>query len=252
MIFTNLILTNLRTQYLGKNIEYYQRLESTNTEAWELLNNNQAKHGMMVITDNQLKGKGRNGNTWFMGPSKGLALSLILTKPIEFKDAILLPLAAGVAAARTLDNRGSQAQLKWPNDIIINEKKCGGILCESKISKGIVTSMVIGIGMNINEREKDFPENLIQSSTSLYLETGYSHQRELISAIFTTFFETIIDDLPSVTKQWENYCNHLEKNVSFTQEGIKYNGPFKGIHNNGQALIEINKDIKKFSSIVLE
>ena len=78
MIFTNLIHTNLRTNILGKNVEYYQRLESTNAEAWELLEEEQAEHGMIVITDNQLKGKGRNSNTWFMSPSKGLAMSCLL------------------------------------------------------------------------------------------------------------------------------------------------------------------------------
>ena len=78
MIFTNLIQTNLRTEELGKQIEYYQRIGSTNKEAWELIDLEEARHGTIVITDNQLSGKGRNGNNWFMSPSKGLAMSIIL------------------------------------------------------------------------------------------------------------------------------------------------------------------------------
>ena len=97
MIFTNLIQTNLRTIQFGKDIEYYQRLESTNVESWELIKKNNASHGMIVITDNQYKGKGRNNNTWFMGSSKGLAMSIILTKPMSIKDAELIPITIGVS-----------------------------------------------------------------------------------------------------------------------------------------------------------
>lgn len=252
MIFTNLIHTNLRTNYLGKDVEYYQRLGSTNAEAWELLENDRASHGMIIITDNQLQGKGRNGNIWSMSPSKGLAMSLILTEPLTIKNAELIPIAAGVAAAMTLENRGLTPELKWPNDIMISGKKCGGILCESKISDKKVYPMVIGIGININETENDFPEMILEASTSLFLESGHTHQRELTCAIFTTFFEKILDDLPSTIEQWIGYCNHLGDMVSFTHDGVKCNGLFKGIDERGQALIEIDNNIKPFPSIILE
>ena len=189
MIFTNLIQTNLRTKHFGENIEYYQRLESTNIESWELIEENNASHGMIVITDDQYKGKGRNNNSWFMSPSKGLAMSIILTEPLSIEEAELIPIAAGVATAKTIENRGAVPQLKWPNDILIGDKKCGGILCESKISNNMVKNMVIGIGLNINENENDFPEEIIRSATSLSIETGHSTQRELVCAIITTFFE---------------------------------------------------------------
>ena len=89
MIFTNLIQTNIRTRRFGKEIEYYQRLVSTNLEAWDLIENNDASHGMIVITDNQFQGKGRNGNSWFMSPSKGLAMSLVMLKPLSLKNCLL-------------------------------------------------------------------------------------------------------------------------------------------------------------------
>ena len=160
MIFTNLIQTNLRTRRFGKEIEYYQRLGSTNLEAWNLIENNEASHGMIVITDNQFQGKGRNGNSWFMSPSKGLAMSLVILEPLSLKKAELISIAAGVAVAKALKIRGGKPKLKWPNDILLGNKKCGGILCESRISGQTVNSMVIGIGLNINETENDFPKNL--------------------------------------------------------------------------------------------
>ena len=158
MIFTNLIQTNLRTRRFGKEIEFYQRLGSTNLEAWNLIENNEASHGMIVITDNQFQGKGRNGNSWFMSPSKGLAMSLVMLDPLSLKKAELISIAAGIAIAKALKNRGGKPKLKWPNDILLGNKKCGGILCESRISGQTVNSMVIGIGLNINETENDFKE----------------------------------------------------------------------------------------------
>ena len=252
MIFTNLIHTNLRTNILGKNVEYYQRLDSTNAEAWELLEEEQAEHGMIVITDNQLKGKGRNSNTWFMSPSKGLAMSLVLIRDFSIEEAELIPIAVGVAAARMLKNRGVDSQLKWPNDLMINDKKCGGILCESKISDQRVYQMVIGLGININETKDDFPNDLSDTSTSLFLESGHTHQRELTCAIFTTFFEKMLDDLESTIDDWKKYCAHLNKKVSFSHNGVKHQGIFKDINGRGHAIIEINNNMKTFPSITLD
>ena len=252
MIFTNLIYTNLRTNTLGKNIEYYQKLESTNAEAWELLEEGLADHGMIVITDNQTSGKGRNGNEWFMSPSKGLAMSLILNKQLSLEDAELIPIATGVAVAMTLKNRGLEPRLKWPNDIMIDGKKCGGILCESKVSGQKVNQMVVGLGININETNEDFPEDLNIKSTSLFLESERTQQRELICAIFTTFFEKILDDLDSVIDEWKKYCAHIDEEVSFTHNGVKHHGIFKDINERGHALIEMKSSIITFPSIILD
>ena len=120
MIFTNLIQTNLRTETLGKKIEYYQSLNSTNDEALELIESGQAENGMLIITDNQIKGKGRNGNSWYMAPSKGLTMSLILLKPFSVNHTRLIPLATAVAISKALTNRGANPKVKWPNDILLD------------------------------------------------------------------------------------------------------------------------------------
>ncbi len=252
MIFTNLIQTNLRTIQFGKDIEYYQRLESTNVESWELIKNNNASHGMIVITDNQYKGKGRNNNTWFMGSSKGLAMSIILTQPMSIKDAELIPITIGVSVAKALENRGAIPNLKWPNDIFLEGKKCGGILCESRVSQNMVQNMVIGIGININETENDFPEDIRASSTSLSIETGHTNQRELVCAILTTYFEQLMGNLTSNFKLWENYCSHMNSKVSFHHGNLEHNGIFKGINDKGHALIDIKNNPHTFPSITLK
>ncbi len=251
MIFKNLIQANLKTEYLGKNIEYYQIIDSTNKEANELIKNNEALHGMMIITDNQKSGKGRSNKKWHMGPSKGLAMSLIYLKTVLYNNALLIPLAAGLSIAETLKNRGLNPIIKWPNDILINNKKIGGILCESKIQKNTIESFIIGIGLNINETINDFPENLKETATSLFIEKGFSFQRELICAIITTFLERYLQDLNSVIDQWLSYCNYLDKKVTFNFQGKKCSGIFRGINQKGYAIIKIGNDIKEFPSILI-
>ena len=107
MIFKNLIQANLKTEYLGKDIEYYQIIDSTNKEAKSIINNNEATHGMMVITDNQKNGKGRLNNGWFMGSGKGLAMSIIYLKTLSINKATLIPLASGLAIAKALENEAN-------------------------------------------------------------------------------------------------------------------------------------------------
>lgn len=252
MIFTNLIQTNLRTKVFGKKIEYYQRIGSTNEEAWELINTGEADHGTMVITDNQFSGKGRDNNDWYMSPSKSLAMSIIIKDEITIEQALLVPLAAGLAVAKTLKNRSFKPQLKWPNDILLNSKKCGGILCESRIQKNKITEMVIGIGLNVNDQKSDLNQGIQNIATSLLIESGYPNQRELISAIITTYFEQVFDNLSSVTNQWLDYCYHLNKKIKFKYMNDSESGVFKGISDKGFAKVEIENQIKEFPSITID
>ncbi len=252
MIFTNLIQTNLRTKVFGKKIEYYQRIGSTNEEAWELINTGEADHGTMVITDNQFSGKGRDNNDWYMSPSKSLAMSIIIKNEITIEQALLVPLAAGLAVAKTLKNRSFKPQLKWPNDILLNSKKCGGILCESRVQKNKITEMVIGIGLNVNDQKSDLNQGIQNIATSLLIESGYPNQRELISAIITTYFEQVFNNLSSVTNQWLDYCYHLNKKIKFKYMNDSESGVFKGISDKGFAKVEIENQIKEFPSITID
>ena len=252
MIFKSLIQANLRTEYLGKDIEYYQIIDSTNKEAKSIINNNEATHGMMIITDNQKNGKGRLNNEWFMGPGKGLAMSIIYLKTLSIKKATLIPLASGLAIAKTLEDRGFKPKLKWPNDIILNNKKVGGILCESEIKKNIINSFIIGVGLNVNETVNDFPKDLQYKATSLFIETNNSFQRELISAIITTFLERSIQNFDSIMEEWLSFCAHLDKKVTFHYRDKEYSGVFKGINSKGHAQIETADKVLQFPSIYLK
>ena len=218
MIFTQLIQTNLRTKELGKKIEYYNRLESTNTEAWELIGEGN-QNGTVIITDNQTIGRGRKENSWIMIPGKGLAFSLIIENEYPNNYSGLISLITAIAVVESLNKRGIETKLKWPNDIFVNKKKLGGILCETKIIKKKIVMVVIGVGINVNETISEHPENI----------------REHL----TTMFEI------------SNNCLHLNNKISFYENEKIIEGVFTGLDSNGFAKIEINNEIKTYGSINL-
>ena len=256
MIFTQLIQTNLRTKELGKKVEYYNRLDSTNEEAWELIEEeHKNQHGTIVITENQIKGKGRKENSWSMVAGKGLAISIILDKKYPANHSSLISLATGIAVVESLKKRSVECSLKWPNDIYYQEKKLGGILCESKIKKDAIDKIVVGVGINVNETIEEHPKDLQKALTTMSSITNHAHQRELIIAEFINSFERLLnklnDEPTSIIEEWLNHCLHLNKKVSFSNNNKLDEGTFIGLNENGYAKIEINGEIKTYNSIDL-
>ena len=254
MIFTQLIQTNLRTKELGKNIEYYNRLDSTNTEAWELVEEDN-NHGTIVITENQTNGKGQKNKTWGMVPGKSLVFSLILTKNYPIDHSGLICLSVSLALIESLNKRGLDAQLKWPNDLLIDGKKIGGILCETKIEKNDIKNMVIGVGVNVNESIAEHDENIQKNLTTMFEVSKHPHQRELIVAEFINSFELMLNKLSTepnqIIEEWLDKCMHLNEKILFLQNEKILEGVFCGLDNNGFAKIEIDNKVKSYNSINL-
>ena len=251
MIFSNLVDANLNTDFIGRNLEYYSRLASTNDEAWELIAEN-VPNGSLIITDNQFKGRGRFGNKWISAPSMGLTFSLIL---YDLKNLHKLPLIIGVSVCEALKEFNFKLKLKWPNDIILNDKKIGGILCELKKINNVKT-IVVGIGMNINEKADDFPDNLRKKAISLSMVSNRTYQRERVLAKILNHFEKNLDLLKEknleLFKKWESFCSHINKEVTFHKNNINVVGRFLKISDRGSAIIEVNNKEIVFSSGIVE
>lgn len=156
---------------------YFKSLESTNSKAKEMADNG-AGSGTAVVAEYQTKGRGRLGKDWHSVAGKGLYCSIIIRPdldPIEFPK---ITLVAGVAVSIVLDKVSNNlTQLKWPNDIYISGKKCGGILTESSplTSSDASPYVVIGIGINVGHELADFPLELQKMVTSVFIETGIKH-----------------------------------------------------------------------------
>lgn len=144
--------------------------------------------GSAVMALNQTLGRGRAGHSWISPPGKNLALSVILRPRVAPRKAPLLGFAAAVAVAETLEKRGIlRAALKWPNDVLVKGKKIAGILSEASISGDEIEFVVIGIGLNVNSVENDFPHDLRSSVSSLLASTGrHSDLKEVALELLDT------------------------------------------------------------------
>ena len=243
MIFTQLIQANLQTVKLGKDIEYYALLESTNAEAMELIDAGEGEEGTVVVTDRQTAGKGRLGREWFSAPGKGLTFSVILEPATKASESGLLSLAAGLAAAEALERFDLEPRLKWPNDILLSGKKCGGLLVESKIQGEIMAHAVIGVGVNVNEIAEDFPEDLKPDVTSVAIEKGSPVQRELVLAWTLNSLERWYGQMREgetepIIDGWLDRCSHVGSPIFFLREGMEESGTFLGVTPWGAAVIK--------------
>ena len=248
MLFTNLIQTNLQTSFIGRNIEYFSFTNSTNDDAFELIANENVQNGTIIITDYQKKGRGRRENKWFSTPGNNLTFSLILKKTSEYNLG-LLSILSGVAIIEGIERfTNIKCKLKWPNDIMLNQKKIGGILIETKHNNPY---LVIGIGININEQE--VPAELESIASSLRIENASPIQREPLLAFILNQFENLYKENKKICiPKWKEYCNHLNQKVKFNNKDGLIEGRFLDIDDNGNAIVDIKSKKVVISSGILE
>jgi BirA family biotin operon repressor/biotin-[acetyl-CoA-carboxylase] ligase len=162
-------------------IQCFDEIDSTNSAAM-LAAQSGAAEGSVFIAERQTEGRGRGGNIWHSEPG-AVMFSLILRPQVSPNDILILSLATGLAVSSAVEQLcGIIPDLRWPNDVLLGDKKLGGILCELNIDAGKVRHAVIGIGLNVNQAK--FPEGIREIATSLFQETGKEWPRaELIAAI---------------------------------------------------------------------
>ena len=258
MIFTNLVQANLHTKILGRAIEYYTQLDSTNEEAWEMIDEG-VKPGTVIITDRQLSAKGRNGKKWHSKADRSLTFSVVI-QPNNLSGSMsgVFSLLSGVAIVRAFQDMNIDGGLKWPNDIMVKGKKLGGILCESKIQGKSIKWVVIGIGINVNEIADDFENDISHSATSLYLEVGDFIQRERLLAAILNHLEILLNELSEdsksfdIGKYWTPFCTHSNKQIIFQEGGQTHQGRFTNITKNGECVIEMKGTTKSFTSAIIK
>lgn len=177
---------------------HLERADSTNRAALEM-GFDGAAHGSGVRADQQDSGRGRLGRHWFSPAGKNLYCSYIVRPAIPTEDYPKMTLIAGVAAAQCLSNfSGITITLKWPNDIFIGSRKCGGILSEFSIDRSGEPFAVVGIGINCNMRHTDLPEELRPIATSLLIEGGNVID---ISGLFNDLKENLLTTIMGFEKQ---------------------------------------------------
>jgi BirA family biotin operon repressor/biotin-[acetyl-CoA-carboxylase] ligase len=171
------IRSTLATKSFGQQLHVHQELASTNSEALRLAQAG-ATHGTVVVAEHQSAGRGRRARHWYSPPGANIYCSVVvrgITPALTLSEWLSwVPLVSALAAAEAVQTTASvPLSLKWPNDLLFQERKAGGILCESTHISADTPIVVIGIGLNVNMTEESFPEDLRQTATSIY---AISHQ----------------------------------------------------------------------------
>ena len=161
---------------IGKNIQYFDCLDSSNREAMRQAEAG-AKEGSVIIAEQQSAGRGRLGRTWHtVGDS--LALSIILRPPLSPEQVPQLSLLTAVALQQALSQYCDDIRIKWPNDLLIHGAKVSGILTEMRAEPGLVHAVIVGIGINIKAPQQGWPKDIVQTVTALQ-----SHHKNTISRL---------------------------------------------------------------------
>lgn len=187
------MIAHLRTMTIGRSLICLESVDSTNSE---IKRRDQGdREGTVVFSEEQTAGKGRQGQVWLSPKGKGLWMSILLKPHLSVEKIPQLNLVAAAAIALSLDNADScldkKVLVKWPNDLFLNGKKICGILTETHLRENAARSVILGIGLNVNLEEEDFPPELKGIATSLLLETGHIYNREMIAASILNRFEEL-------------------------------------------------------------
>ena len=212
----------LNTNFIGKNIIHLETVDSTNDHLKKI--NNQVEDGTVVISDEQTKGKGRLGRKWQSKSREGIWMSIILKPEIIPYKAPFITLIAGASIVKALNNLQVPAKIKWPNDIVINNKKVSGILTELSADIEKTNYIIVGIGINVNNSE--FDRDLKEKATSLYKEHYKLSKVDIVTEILhelEKLYKDYIDrDCKEETlKICKEYSAIINKNVYIVKENEK-------------------------------
>ncbi len=237
------IQKDLNTKYIGKDLYVYNEVTSTNTVA-KFLSRHDTENGTVIISERQTNAKGRSGKSW-ESPLGGVWLSIILKPNVDHSRLPLITIATGVAVAKTLERIGiKNAEIKWPNDILINGKKVCGILTEAVAKFNTIENVIVGVGIDANLETKDLPEKLQAGTTTLKDELGRDGDENLLIKIFLEEFEKISEifyekDYESILKEWRKRSFTIGKIVEVREPfNIYYDAYVVGIGKEGALIVE--------------
>ncbi len=239
------ILPKLNTKQLGRNIDYYTSCTSTQIIAADKARQG-ASHGTVIISEEQTAGKGRLERSWDSTANKGIWMSVIIRPTISPEFAAQFTLVSAVAITQAIQEvTNLTPQIKWPNDILINGKKVTGILTELQAEMDIVHSIIIGIGVNVNQELSAFDESIQNIATSLKMENGEEVDRSLLVAKILYYLEKYGDlyvekGFEPIKILWESHNCTIGKRIRATMLRETLEGVALGITKDG--VLELRLD----------
>ena len=227
-----------KCKWMAKEVVLLEETGSTNVEAARLAQQGR-DHGTVVIADRQTCGKGRRGRSWHTPGNTSIAMSFLLKPQLEAEYASMLTLVQAMAVAEAVEEvTALKSQIKWPNDILINEKKVCGILTEMNLSGSEISSIIIGTGINVNQ--ESFPEEIREIATSLKKESGEDQCREKLIGVLCEKFEQYYEqflatkDLSGIVEEYNARLVSAGRSVRVLDPKGEYTGEAMGINAQGE------------------
>ena len=244
------------TLFMGQNQVFVPQCHSTNSLATELMRNKDLPEGTIVITSDQTAGRGQRGNNWEAEPTKNLTFSVIL-KPsfLTVKDQFYLTIVVSLTLREFLASRlSAEVKIKWPNDILVANKKICGILIENSLNVDTIQHSVVGIGLNVNQNSFS-----ITGPTSMRLIAEHNFDLPTELNLLLEKLEGYYLQLRSGKKELlkHEYLNHLYwkgESHEFRSKDKEFSGIITGVDDNGRLSIlregkEISVDLKEITFV---
>ena len=234
------IADQIHTKWAGKTVHFAREIDSTNLWIKRLAKEG-APEGTLALAEFQSAGRGRLGRSWEVPEGTSVMMSILLRPKFEPQYAPTLTLVMGMAVAKAVKNLGFDVSIKWPNDVVVSHKKICGILTEMGVRDGKIDYAVIGVGINVNIKE--FPEEMADKATSLYLESGKEFDRSQIPGLVMEAFEKYYEkfaatcDLSGLKEEYESILANYNQPVRVLAKE-PYEGVARGITDGGELLVE--------------
>jgi BirA family transcriptional regulator, biotin operon repressor / biotin---[acetyl-CoA-carboxylase] ligase len=219
--------SGLTTNTFGKKIFIYDSIDSTNACA-KMLAGTGAEEGTVVIAEYQTAGRGRLGRTWQAESGSNALLSIIIKPMLEINKVGLLPFFAAAGVALAIEEvSGLRCECKWPNDVLLNNKKCCGILMESSFQHNVLDHAIIGIGVNVNQ--KVFGGDLKERATSLSQECSREFDRrevvqKILASLESLYSKVKNGDFETTLSEWKSRTTIFGKQITLIQVSEKIHG----------------------------
>jgi BirA family biotin operon repressor/biotin-[acetyl-CoA-carboxylase] ligase len=244
VLLPQLIRPRLRTNTLGKNLYHFFTVDSTNAFAARLLAHGRRVHdGTVVVAEAQTAGRGRLGRSWYSEPESGLYFSMLLRPRVPPSLAPLFTLATAVAMHDAIERDTRLAvDIKWPNDLLVERKKIGGILAEIQAEVDLVKMMIIGVGLNVNHER--MPPDIAEIASSLRIASGRIQSRIEIFVEFLEDFENLYSEFvrkgpAAVIERWSRDSSFAEGRRLEVNDGVRtISGVTRGLNPLGALRIE--------------
>lgn len=242
----------LRGSRFESNCHFFPSIDSTNSYAMQQAESG-APDGSVYFADEQTAGRGRGAHAWASPPGSGLYVSILLRPRIPPADILWLSLAAGLAAREAVRRVTSlEADLRWPNDLLLGRKKFCGLLMELNAEVTRVRHAVVGIGINVHQ--ESFPEELRAIATSLQMETGRAWPRQELLIALLQSLDCEVAALAAASEQ-QTYAQAMRRRLEAAStwvrgkhvrvdEGESFRGTTEGLDPRGFLLVRTAEGLR--------